>query len=317
MPIGRFAPSPSNLLHVGNLRTALVSWLCAASDGSDWLIRFDDQATGAEAVHADSQLTDLAALGLRWVGEPVWQSARTERHRAVVDELAGLGLLYPCFCSRADIRAAIDAPNGSAEQSAPQDEVQLPSDAYPGTCRSLSAADVADRMASGRPPAWRLDAQRSVVEFVDAVHGDQAMMVDDFVISRGDGAVAYNASSVIDDHDMGVGEVVRADDLIESAGRQTLLFQLLGWRTPDWCHVPLVVNEAGTRLSKRDGAVTMADLAAAAWTPEDLRSVLAASLGLADSHERPDLPTLVARFDRTRIPTTQWAWPAEPGGSLK
>ena len=124
------------------------------------------------------------------------------------------------------------APNGPAQKAAVVYGARLPSDAYPGTCRSLSAADVADRMASGRPPAWRLDAQRAVVEFVDAVHGAQSMMVDDFVISRGDGAVAYNASSVIDDHDMGVGEVVRADDLLESAGRQTLLFQLLGWSDP-------------------------------------------------------------------------------------
>ena len=206
---GRFAPSPTGTLHVGNLRTALLSWLFARSAGARFVVRMEDLDAGRmRPGAADEQLRDLAALGLDWDGDVVAQSARGALYEAALDELRAAGRLYECFCSRAEVRAAASAPHGP-----------LPEGAYPGTCLRLSAAERARRRAAGRAPALRVRAEGAWVAFEDRLLGRQAAVVDDFVVRRNDGAVAYNLAVVVDDAAQGVEEVVRGADLLDSTPR--------------------------------------------------------------------------------------------------
>jgi glutamyl-tRNA synthetase len=291
---GRFAPSPSGPLHLGNLRTALLAWLFARSAGARFLVRIEDLDPGrSRREHEAGQLADLAALGLDWDGPLVRQSARRERHRAALGTLRAAGRVYPCWCTRAEIREAASAAHGP-----------LPEGAYPGTCRRLSAAQRAECERSGRAAALRLDAGGERVAFVDRLHGPVEAVVDDLVLWRGDGTPAYNLAVVVDDADQGIGEVVRGDDLLETTPRQLLLQRLLGLAAPAYAHVPLVLGPDGARLAKRHGAVTLAERAALGETPADVLDWMAASLGLAAPGERVDLPSLLARFDPAALPRT-------------
>lgn len=289
---GRFAPSPSGPLHLGNLRTALLAWLFARSAGARFLVRIEDLDPERSRREVEAgQLADLAALGLDWDGPVVRQSERRERHRAALEQLRASGRVYPCWCTRAEIREAASAAHGP-----------LPEGAYPGTCKRLSAAQRAERERSGRPPALRLDAGRERVAFADRLHGRVEGVVDDLVLWRGDGTPAYNLAVVVDDADQGIGEVVRGDDLLETTSRQLLLQRLLGLPEPAYAHVPLVLGADGARLAKRHGAVTLADRAARGETPADARAWMAYSLGLAHTGEAIDLPLLLARFDPAALP---------------
>ncbi|MBI5105142.1 MAG: tRNA glutamyl-Q(34) synthetase GluQRS [Solirubrobacterales bacterium] len=284
---GRFAPSPTGVLHLGNLRTALLAWLYARAQGAAFLLRVEDLDAGrVRAEHEARQLADLAAIGLDWDGEVVRQSARTALYADAVARLDAGGLVYPCWCTRREIREAASAPHG-----------ELPEGAYPGTCRRLGAAERAEREASGRPPALRVDAGAARMAFEDRVHGAQEGLVDDFVVRRNDGAFAYNLAVVVDDGDQGVGEVVRGDDLLDSTPRQLWLARRLGLPAPSFAHVPLVLGEDGARLAKRHGAVTLEDRMALGETPDGVRARLAASVGLCGPDERPAPGDLVARFD--------------------
>jgi glutamyl-tRNA synthetase len=292
---GRFAPSPTGPLHVGNLRTALVAWLLARSSGGRFLVRVEDLQPHPDslAIEAD-QLRDLAALGLDWDGRVVRQSDRRERHDAVVADLEARGLTYACYCSRREIREAAEAPHG------------LPLGAYPGTCRELSEDHRLLLEGEGRPSAVRLRAEGQVVTIVDRFHGSVTMPVDDLVLRRNDGVPAYNLAVVVDDADQGVEEVVRGDDLLTSTPRQAHLADLLDLPRPTWAHVPLVLGADGQRLAKRHGAVTLADLAARGVAPDAVRSELAASLGLAAAGEPVSMDDLVRRFDPGALPTAPW-----------
>ncbi len=293
-PDGRFAPSPSGPLHLGNLRTALLAWLLARSAGARFLVRVEDLDPGrSRREHEQRQLADLAAVGLDWDGPVVRQSERRERHRAALDELRADGRVYPCWCTRAEIREASSAAHGP-----------LPEGAYPGTCRRLTAAERAERERSGRPPALRLDAGGEQVAIVDRLHGSVEAVVDDLVLWRNDDTPAYNLAVVVDDADQGIGEVVRGDDLLETTPRQVLLQRLLGLPEPAYAHVPLVLGPDGARLAKRHGAVTLADRAARGETPADVLAWMARSLGLAQAGEPIDLPLLLARFDPAALPHT-------------
>jgi glutamyl-tRNA synthetase len=260
---GRFAPSPTGTLHLGNLRTALLAWLFARSEGSRFLMRMEDLDTGRVKPGSDeAQLRDLASVGVDWDGEVVYQSARLDLYAGAIAALRAAGLVYECFCTRAEIRAAASAPHGP-----------LPEGAYPGTCLRLTAEQLADKRASGRPPALRIRADAARVAFSDRLHGPQEGVVDDFVVQRNDGAPAYNLAVVVDDAAQGIGEVVRGDDLLDSTPRQLFLARALGVSEPTHAHVPLVLGADGARLAKRHGDVTLREVpptAARAWMTQTL-----------------------------------------------
>ena len=291
---GRFAPSPSGELHLGNLRTAAIAWLSARAAGSGFILRIEDlDRERSRPEHERGQLADLAAIGLDWDGKVVRQSERFDRYEAAIALLAADGLVYECYCTRRQIRAEIEAA-----PVAPH----LPPDAYPGTCRELSAGRRAELSGSGRAPALRLRANGQWAGVVDGLHGPTGGGVDDFVLRRNDGTPAYNLAVVVDDAAQGVTEIVRGDDLLDSTPRQVLLQRLLGLPTPAYRHVPLVVNEAGERLSKRDGAVTLSALGAAGVPVADVVAWIARSLELAGVAETVNLAELVDRFDPDRVP---------------
>ncbi|HEV2776024.1 MAG TPA: tRNA glutamyl-Q(34) synthetase GluQRS [Solirubrobacteraceae bacterium] len=290
---GRYAPSPTGTLHLGNLRTALLAWLFARSRGARFIVRIDDLDRGrVRPGIAEQQLADLAALGLDWDGPVVRQSDRMEAYAEAIARLDAVGALYPCFCTRAEIRQAASAPHGA-----------LPEGSYPGTCRELSRAERAAREAAGRPPALRLRAGAATVAFTDRLLGPYAGVVDDLVVRRNDAIPAYNLAVVVDDAAAGVGEVVRGADLIETTPRQLHVAARLGVPAPAYAHVPLVLGADGARLAKRHGAVTLADRIAAGESPAEVRAALARSVGLAAAGENPALGDLLRRFDPSVLPT--------------
>lgn len=286
MTTGRFAPTPSGELHLGNLRTALLSWLFPRSVGGRFLLRVEDLTTGAEPRCQEEQLDDLAAIGLDHDGEVVVQSERTDRYAAALDRLIAEGRTYPCFCSRRDIRDAAAAPHGPSIEGG-----------YPGTCRRLDPAEAAERVARGDRAALRLRAEQRVVGFTDRLLGTIEAPVDDFVVRRADGVVAYNLAVVIDDDEQGVDQVVRGDDLVHTTPRQVLVQQLLGLSTPEYVHVPLVHGADGERLAKRHGAISLRAQLAEGRSVAQVVGRLGASIGLAAPGETVDAAELLARFD--------------------
>ncbi|MBJ7329054.1 MAG: tRNA glutamyl-Q(34) synthetase GluQRS [Solirubrobacteraceae bacterium] len=291
-PHGRFAPSPTGVLHLGNLRTALLAWLFARSQGARFLMRVEDLDAGrVRPGLEDGQLADLAAIGLDWDGDVVRQSERLDVYAAVIEQLEGDGLLYPCYCTRREIREAASAPHGAVADGA-----------YPGTCRDLTAAQRAERESRGRPPALRLRAGDVKITFDDRLLGPVEGVVDDLVVRRNDGAPAYNLAVVVDDAFQSIGEVVRGADLADSTPRQLLLGRLLDLAPPRYAHVPLMLGPDGVRLAKRHGAVTLADRAELGETPAQVRGRLAEGLGLAAPGERVSMDELLARFDPAALP---------------
>ena len=282
-PAGRFAPSPSADLHVGNLRTAVLAWLFARSTGRRFLVRVEDLDDRARDDVARRQLDDLAAIGLTWDAPPELQSDHEARYDAVVDELAGRGMTYECHCSRRDIRQAPRAPHA-------------PEGAYPGTCRDLTDAE---RAVTGRPPAVRLRSEVTQYTVTDLLHGSYTGVVDDFVLRRGDGVPAYNLAVVVDDAAQDVDQVVRGDDLLPSSPRQAYLGALLGYPAPSYAHVPLVLNVEGKRLAKRDGAVTLAEVGTSRAV-----ALIAASLG----YTAGTVEEMLAEFDPTALPRDPWVY---------
>jgi glutamyl-tRNA synthetase len=293
---GRFAPSPTGDLHLGNLRTALAAWLDARSADRTFIVRIEDldRATSSPD-HERSQLADLATFGLRPDAPVVRQSERFDLYRDAIATLAAIGAVYRCYCTRREIRAEIDAaasaPNGPLLDSA-----------YPGTCRELPAARRVAYEAEGRTPALRLRTDQREIVIDDRLVGPWRGRVDDVVLQRRDGVPAYNLAVVVDDAEQAVTSVVRGDDLLASTPRQVLLQQMLGLPTPSYLHVPLVLGADGQRLAKRHGAVTLRDLAAAGWTSADVLSVLAASLGVVACGEPVALDALVDRFRPSALP---------------
>jgi len=281
---GRFAPSPTGTLHLGNLRTALLAWLFARAAGARFILRMEDLDYGrVRAGAAARQLEDLAALGLDWDGDVVFQSSRVSAYAAALERLRAEGHVYECFCTRAEIRAAASAPHGP-----------LPEGAYPGTCLRLTEGERRRKRGGGRPPALRVHADGARVGFTDRLRGPQAGVVDDFVVLRNDGAPAYNLAVVVDDAWQGIGEVVRGDDLLDSTPRQLFLAGLLGLEAPTYAHVPLVLGRDGARLAKRHGAVTLDDIA-----PRAALGWMARTLGLPPAERAAEL---LEAFDPAALP---------------
>jgi len=289
---GRFAPSPTSALHLGNLRTALVAWLFARKAGGEIRIRVEDLDTLRVSAGGDvarQQLADLHALGLDFDGDVVWQSERLDAYAAAVARLD----TYECYCTRREIA---DAP------SAPHVDGYRP---YTGTCLRLTAARRAE-LASTRRPALRVRAAGEECTVTDVWAGEVTGEVDDFVVVRNDGVPAYNLAVVVDDLAMGIDQVVRGDDLLSSSPRQAWLAANLGGTPPAYAHVPLAVNAAGQRLAKRDGAVSLADLAHLGVGPADVLGRLAASLDLAAPDEPVTVGVLLQRFEPLQLPRVPW-----------
>ncbi len=283
---GRFAPSPSADLHIGNLRTAILAWLFARTTGRRFLMRIEDLDDRTFPEVAARQLDDLAALGLDWDGPTEYQTAHGHRYDAAIAELSERGLTFECYCSRKDILSAPRAPHA-------------PEGAYPGTCRHLTDAQREERRATGRPPALRLRSDVTEYTVTDVLHGDYTGLVDDLVLRRGDGVPAYNLAVVVDDAAAGIDQVVRGDDLLSSSPRQAYLAALLGYSAPVYAHVPLVLNAEGKRLAKRDGAVTLAEIGVA----EALRQI-ADSLG----YRSATVAGMLDGFDPARLPREPWIY---------
>jgi glutamyl-tRNA synthetase len=289
---GRYAPSPSGDLHVGNLRTALLAWMFARSTGRTFRMRMEDLDRVA-AGSAERQLADLADLGLEWDPPIMWQTQRLTNYDHAISELQARGLTYNCYCTRREILDAPSAPHG-------------PAGAYPGTCRNLTTAAEQAHVDAGRRPAIRLRSDVTEFTVSDALAGRYTGTVDDFVLRRGDGIPAYNLAVVIDDNAQAVDQVVRGDDLLSSAPRQSYLATMLGLAPPTYAHVPMVLNTEHKRLAKRDGAVTLNDLNAAGVDTSHVLSSIATSLNLADPDEMVTAELMLARFVPATLPSEPW-----------
>ncbi|MDO5745558.1 MAG: tRNA glutamyl-Q(34) synthetase GluQRS [Micrococcaceae bacterium] len=296
MGAGRFAPSPSGELHLGNLRTAILAWLFARSTNREFLMRVEDldrARAGAEAI----QLSDLNAIGVTWDGPVTRQSQRLPLYTAAVSQLRDRGLLYECFCTRRDIAEAASAPHAAPG-------------IYPGTCRNLTESERAAKRDL-RPAAWRLRTQEDTFTVTDVLHGPYTGTVDDFVVLRSDGVPAYNLAVVVDDAAQGIDQVVRGDDLLSSSPRQGYLAGLLGHEPPTYAHVQLALNAAGKRLAKRDGAVTLGQLAAAGTDNATARALILYSLGLPSA----SLDDALEAFDPAQLPTHPWVFTTDRDGA--
>ncbi|MBF0808323.1 tRNA glutamyl-Q(34) synthetase GluQRS [Rothia nasimurium] len=301
LPCGRYAPSPSGDLHLGNLRTALLAWMMARTAGDRFVMRVEDLDRVKKGA-AERQLADLAALGIDWDGEALYQSTRLDAYANALIRLREAGLVYECYCTRKEIQEASSAPHGAPG-------------AYPGTCRNLTEAERAERRQL-RPASLRLKAQVSEWTVTDRFAGEYTDAVDDFVLVRADGVYAYNLVCVVDDDYQGVTEVVRGDDLLPSAPRQAYLAHLLGLQVPTYAHVPLALNAEGKRLAKRDGAVTLAELTAAGVSTDHIMRMIAASIplppvtGASAGEKGPHLPETAAEmlsvFSPDRIKQAPW-----------
>ena len=292
---GRYAPSPTGTLHLGNASTALLAWLSIRSRGGRFVLRMEDLDRPRVVAGARERIMeDLRWLGLDWDEGPVDQSGRLGHYDAAFDRLLRDGYVYPCFCSRRDIAAAASAPQ------VPGDEL-----AYPGTCRDLTEADASARMAAGASHAFRFRVDAAALEpFDDLVRGrvvPDAGSIGDFVVRRADGVPAYQLAVVVDDIAMGIGEVVRGGDLLGSTPRQILLYRALGASLPAFAHVPLLLGEDGVRLSKRHRGVTLAELRGAGASPSQVVGTIAGLLGLAPPGREIEASSLVSGFSLASI----------------
>lgn len=295
---GRFAPSPSGRMHLGNLFAALLAWLDVRSAGGELLFRVEDLDPARCRPEYTLQLADdLRWLGLDWElgwhpGDTVYcQSARTARYEEAFRALEARGLIYPCFCSRKELLAA-SAPHGS-------DGLRV----YSGRCRSLTPAQRQEALR-GRAPAWRIRVPEREISFEDGNYGTRTEQLGtdcgDFILRRSDGVYAYQLAVSVDDGEMGVTRVVRGCDLLSSTPRQIWLLEQLGYPAPAYCHVPLLCAPDGRRLSKRDGDLDMGALRAR-HTPEQILGFLAFAANLLERPEPISLSELLLLFSWEKV----------------
>ena len=294
---GRFAPSPTGRMHLGNVYSALLSWLSVRSQGGSWVLRIEDlDPQRSRRAFAEQVEDDLRWLGLDW-DERYVQSEREALYLEHLNRLAQKGLTYPCYCTRADILAT-QAPHESDGRVV-----------YAGTCRPkhLEGAWLnADAHPSGRKPATRIVVPDVTISFVDAHYGVQSVNLarhcGDFVLRRADGAWAYQLAVVVDDALMGITEVVRGRDLLLSAPQQIYLYRLLGFEVPVFCHLPLLCNLSGQRLCKRDKSLDLGEIRKSGHSPESVLGRLAFYAGIIDRPEPVSALELVPEFSWGKVP---------------
>ncbi len=287
---GRFAPSPSGRMHLGNVLAALLAWLSVRSMGGTMVLRIEDlDPARCRAEYAEQLKRDLLWLGLDWDVEQTPQSRRTDAYRAQFDRLQAMGLLYPCYCTRNALLAA-SAPHGSDGQAV-----------YAGTCRYLTPAARAQKR---KAPSYRVLVPDEIVSFTDGLQGkyseNLARDCGDFIVRRADGVYAYQLAVVTDDAEAGVTQVVRGRDLLSSVPRQLYLQRTLGFSHPEYYHVPLLLAADGRRLSKRERDLDLGALRER-FTPQALIGRLAYVLGLRPSPEEVSARELAAEFDWQRV----------------
>ena len=292
---GRWAPSPTGEFHLGNLRTGLLAWLFARSTGSEFLWRFEDLDAAVRREFYAAQLADISRLGLDWDGGPILQRDRLDIYRDALQDLKDKGLTYNCWCTRKEIRESVSAPHNG-----------LPDGAYNGRCRWLSAKEISEYERSARSPATRIITNGEHLQFEDRQVGLFEGAIDDFVLARGDGTPSYNLTSVVDDAAMGVTEVVRGDDLLSTTPRQLFLCEQLKLKAPTYAHVPLVLNSAGKRLAKRDGAVTLSQRISMGESVVEVLNYLLSSLSLDSVSTVMELELVAKVFNPTKLPRHAW-----------
>ena len=290
-PVGRFAPTPSGRMHLGNVFAAMLAWLSVRSQGGEMVLRMEDldtQRTSAE--FANILRDDLLWLGLDWDRETPPQSTRSDVYQKYFRQLEDQKLLYPCYCTRSQLHS-VNAPHLS-------DGTYV----YPGTCRQLTDSQ---RAAFDRAPSWRVKVPDRLWSVEDLVQGHyQENLVSDcgdFVVRRADGVFVYQLAVTVDDGEAGVTEVVRGTDLLSSAPRQMYLQELFGFSHPIYAHVPLLVAPDGRRLSKRDQDLDLGQLRKA-LSPEQLLGTLGCAAGLLDRPESISAKELVSAFSWEKIP---------------
>ncbi|MCL1922714.1 MAG: tRNA glutamyl-Q(34) synthetase GluQRS [Propionibacteriaceae bacterium] len=290
---GRFAPTPSSDLHVGNLRTALIAYLAARSSGRGFLLRIEDldlpRMKDANTI-SENHRRDLNKLGITCEPEVIRQSRRQDIYEQALESIKDL--VYECYCSRSDIAQASLAPHGTTAH-------------YPGTCRDLSASQ---RKAARhvRPPALRIRGSSTPFHCTDLLHGDVVDLVDDFVVRRGDGVFSYNFAVVVDDGLQHVDQVVRGDDLLSSAPRQAWLATVLGFTVPNYLHVPLVMGADGARLAKREKAWSLSRLNQEGIPTTTVKTHLFDSLQLTPPGEMVTIEDLATQFAVEKLPRQPW-----------
>lgn len=286
---GRFAPSPSGRMHLGNAMAALLEWLSVRRAGGTMVLRIEDlDPARCRAEYAEQLRDDLLWLGLNWDQEQTPQSKRTEAYQEAFSRLDAMGLLYPCYCSRSALLSA-SAPHAGEEF------------VYAGTCRNLSESERAQKT---KAPSWRVIVPDETVSFCDGLQGAQrenlARDCGDFIVRRADGVYAYQLAVVVDDAAAGVTQIVRGRDLLPSTARQMYLQRLLGFPHPAYFHVPLLVAPDGRRLSKREKDLDLGALRAR-FTPEALLGRLARAAGLRETAEAVSAVELAEEFDWKKV----------------
>ena len=300
-PTGRFAPTPSGRLHLGNILCAMLAYLSARAKGGRFLLRIEDvDIPRCPRRLAQQCIEDLQYLGFTWDEAPLYQSDRGDIYQAALDRLAADGHTYPCFCTRAQLMS-LAAPNLGDTQVI-----------YQGACAHLSPEEVAER-AKTRAPATRLRVPEEDVAFTDGLFGRQqenlARDCGDFILRRSDGLYGYQLAVVVDDALQGVTEVVRGRDILSATPRQLYLQRLLGYPAPDYVHIPLLVDAQGRRLAKRDKDLDLTALAQR-FSPEEILGMLAFSAGLLEEVRPVSLEGLIPRFDWSKVKREDLRLPA-------
>lgn len=291
---GRFAPTPSGRLHLGNLLCAMLAYLSARHAGGRFLLRIEDlDAPRCPRSLARQAVEDLAWFGLRWDAPPLYQSERTAVYQSHLERLRAKGLIYPCFCTRAQLQQqASAAPNLGDTQRV-----------YAGTCAHLTREEIG-RLSLARSPALRVRVPDEEIRFVDGLQGPQcenlARDCGDFIVRRSDGLFGYQLAVVVDDALTGVDEVVRGRDILSATPRQIYLLRELGYPVPRYYHIPLLTDAQGRRLAKRDRDLDLSALSRR-YTPQRLLGMLAHAAGLLEEDRAADLEELTALFDWSNV----------------